>query len=205
MSRGIKNSEKLKGRKLSEETRKKISATKREYFKTHDGWWTGKRRSPEQCKMISERQKGKWAGDWFNDSMEFCNYKCVITGGEFDNVHHTTAFRDIIDEVFKITGVEVKQQVCDYNKEDFDELRLTLKDLHMLYGYGACINKEVHKLFHDNYGYTKFSPFDFLDFLYRIDVGEFDTWFKENNLKININYEYVEYLESTLSALAESA
>ena len=75
----------------------------------------------------------------------------------------------------------------------------------MLYGYGACINKEVHKLFHDNYGHTKFSPFDFLDFLYRIDVGEFDTWFKENNLKININYEYVEYLESTLSALAESA
>lgn len=53
----------------------------------------------------------------------------------------------------------------------------------MLYGYGACINKEVHKLFHDNYGYTKFSPFDFLDFLYRIDVGEFDAWFKENNLK----------------------
>lgn len=75
----------------------------------------------------------------------------------------------------------------------------------MLYGYGACINKEVHKLFHDNYGYTKFSPFDFLDFLYRIDVGEFDAWFKENNLKININYEYVEYLESTLSVLAESA
>ena len=49
LSRGIKNSEKLKGRKLSEETRKKISATKREYFKTHDGWWRGKRRSPEQC------------------------------------------------------------------------------------------------------------------------------------------------------------
>lgn len=50
-----------------------------------------------------------------------------------------------------------------------------------------------------------FPPFDFLDFLYRIDIGEFDNWFDENNLKININYEYVEYLESTLSALAESA
>ena len=75
----------------------------------------------------------------------------------------------------------------------------------MLYGYGACINKEVHKLFHDNYGYIKFSPFDFLAFLYRIDTGEFDTWFTENNLQVNINYEYVEYLESTLSVLAESA
>lgn len=239
VSRSFKCSERLKGRTLSEEAKEKISATKKEYFKTHDGWWKGKKRSPEQCKMISERMKGKWAGDknprhinplngelngrwkggildtyvelrsdtkdWFNESMEFCNYSCVITNGEFDNVHHTTAFRDIVDEDFRITGIEVKPKVCDYTTEDFEILRSTLKDLHGLYGYGACVNKEVHKLFHDNYGYTNFSPFDFLDFIYRIDIGEFDKWFEENNLKIDINYDYVEYLESTLTALAESA
>ena len=232
-------SQKLKGRDLGQEWRDKISATKKEYYKTHDSWWKGKKRSPEQCKAISERMKGKWAGDknprhinplngelngrwkggildtyvelrsdtkdWFNESMEFCGYKCVITNGEFDNVHHTTAFRDIVDQVFEITGVEVKPKVCDYSTDDFDELRSTLKELHSIYGYGACINKEVHKLFHDNYGYTKFSPFDFLDFIYRIDIGEFDSWFEENNLKIDINYDYVDYLESTLTALAESA
>ena len=232
-------SQKLKGRDLGQEWRDKISATKKEYYKTHDSWWKGKKRSPEQCKAISERMKGKWAGDknprhinplngelngrwkggildtyvelrsdtkdWFNESMEFCGYKCVITNGEFDNVHHTTAFSDIVDQVFEITGVEVKPKVCDYSTDDFDELRSTLKELHSIYGYGACINKEVHKLFHDNYGYTKFSPFDFLDFIYRIDIGEFDSWFEENNLKIDINYDYVDYLESTLTALAESA
>lgn len=232
-------SEKLKGRDLGQEWRDKISATKKEYFKTHDGWWKGRKRSPEQCKAISKRMKGKWAGDknprhinplngelngrwkggildtyvelrsdtkdWFNESINFCGYKCVITNGEFDNVHHTTAFRDIVDQVFEITGVEVKPKVCDYSTDDFDELRSTLKDLHELYGYGACINKKVHKLFHDNYGYTNFSPFDFLDFIYRIDIGEFDSWFEENNLKIDINYDYVDYLESTLTALAESA
>ena len=239
LSRSLKISEKLKGRIISEEARKKISATKKEYFKTHDSWWKGKKRSKEQCKQISERQKGKWAGDknprhlnplngelngrwkggilptytelrsdtkeWFNESIKFCGYKCVITGGDFDNVHHTTPFRDIVDEVFNLTKVEIKQRVCDYTDSEFSQLRETLKELHNLYGYGACINKEVHKLFHDNYGYTKFSPFDFLDFLYRIDVGEFDEWFTENNLEININYKYVEYLESTLYALAESA
>ena len=232
-------SEKLKGRDLGQEWKDKISATKKEYYKTHDSWWKGKKRSPEQCKAISKRMKGKWAGDknprhinplngelngrwkggildtyvelrsdtkdWFNESMEFCGYKCVITNGEFDNVHHTTAFRDIVDQVFEITGVEVKPKVCDYSTDDFDELRSTLKELHSIYGYGACINKEVHKLFHDNYGYTKFSPLDFLDFIYRIDIGEFDGWFEENNLKIDINYDYVDYLESTLIALAESA
>ena len=231
--------EKLKGRVIGQELRDKISVAKKEYYKTHDNWWKGRKRSPEQCQAISERQKGKWSGDknprhinplngelngrwkggilpvytelrsdtkdWFNESMKFCNYKCVITGEKFDNIHHTTSFRDIVNEVFKITGIEVKQKVCDYSKEEFDRLRDVLKELHVLYGYGACVNKEVHKLFHDNYGYTKFSPFDFLDFLYRIDVGEFDSWFDENNLKININYKYIEYLEGTLSALAESA
>ena len=231
--------EKLKGRVIGQELRDKISVAKKEYYKTHDNWWKGRKRSPEQCQAISERQKGKWSGDknprhinplngelngrwkggilpvytelrsdtkdWFNESMKFCNYKCVITGEKFDNIHHTTSFRDIVNEVFKITGIEVKQKVCDYSKEEFDRLRDVLKELHVLYGYGACVNKEVHKLFHDNYGYTKFSPFDFLDFLYRIDVGEFDSWFDENNLKININYKYIEYLEGILSALAESA
>ena len=232
-------SEKLKGRDLGQEWRDKISATKKEYYKTHDSWWKGKKRSPEQCKAISKRMKGKWAGDknprhinplngelngrwkggildtyvelrsdtkdWFNESMEFCGYKCVITNGEFDNVHHTTAFRDIVDQVFELTEIEVRPKVCDYEEDEFKELRSTLKDLHSVYGYGACINKDVHKLFHDNYGYTNFSPFDFLDFIYRIDIGEFDEWFEKNNLKIDINYGYVDYLESTLTALAESA
>lgn len=235
----LKCDDKLKGRTMSEEAKRKESATKKEYFKTHDGWWKSKKRSLEQRKQMSERRKGKWDGennprhknplvgaangrwkggilptylelrsdtkDWFNESLEFCNYKCVITGGEFDNVHHTTAFRQIVDETFELTGVEVKEKVCDYPEEEFTLVRERLKELHNVYGYGACMHKDVHKLFHDNYGYTKFSPFDFLDFVYRIDAGEFDDWFRENNLGINLNYNYIEYLESTLTALVESA
>ena len=231
--------EKMKGRDLGQEWRDKISATKKEYFKTHDGWWKGRKRSPEQCRAISERMKGKWAGDknprhinplngelngrwkggildtyvelrsdtkdWFNESMEFCDYKCVITNGEFDNIHHTTAFRDIVDQVFEISSIEVRQKVHDYTEEEFNQLRSLLKELHNLYGYGACVNKKVHKLFHDNYGYTKFSPYDFLDFVYRVDIGEFDKWFEKNGLKIDINYDYIEYLESTINTLVESA
>lgn len=235
VSRRLKNSEKLKGRIISPETCRKISIARKEYYKTHDGWWKGRKRSPEQCKGIKGEWSsdnnprhinplygelnGRWKGgilstykelrsdtkDWTNDLMKFCNYKCVITGGGFHNIHHTTAFRDIVDEVFELTGIEVKQQVCDYEKNDFMLLRCKLKELHTIYGYGACINKEVHKLFHDNYGYTGFSPYNFLDFIDRIDNGEFTEWFTTNNLQININYDYIEYLESTLVAIAESA
>lgn len=230
----------MTGKVISEEWRKKISETKKEYFKTHDGWWKGRKRSPEQCKGMSERMKakenwkgnnnprhikplngesnGRWKGginktyselrsdtkDWQQKSMEFCNYKCIITGGEFDNIHHTTAFRDIVDEAFLITKIEIKNKVQDYNTEEFEILRQIVMKLHILYGFGACIQKDVHKLYHDKYGYTKFSPYSFLEFLYDIDAGLYDKWFSDNNLDINLNYEYIEYLESTLLEL-ESA
>ena len=181
------------------------------------GKWAGDK-NPRHINPLNGELNGRWKGgildtyvelrsdtkDWFNESMEFCGYKCVITNGEFDNIHHTTAFRDIVDQVFELTEIKVRPKVCDHEEDEFKELRSTLKDLHSVYGYGACVNKDVHKLFHANYGYTKFSPFDFLDFIYRIDIGEFDSWFEENNLKIDINYDYVDYLESTLTALAES-
>ena len=230
--------DKLTGRLISDEWREKLSKSIREYYKTHDSWWKGKKRSAEQCEMIRQRRKGEWVGDnnprhknplfgdnngrwkgginntyfelrsdtkeWQQQSMEFCNYKCVITGGEFHNVHHTTAFRNIVDEIFKITNIDVKPQVKDYSEEEFQSLRDICKELHDVYGYGACIDEKVHKLFHDTYGYINFTPYDFLTFICDINNGKYDEWFYSNNLNININYDYVEYLEGTLLKL-ESA
>lgn len=234
-------SKKLKGRKMSEDTKKKLSENRKEYYKTHTPFWKGKKLTPQQCKAISDRNTrlGKWKGennprflhplsgsdnpnwqggitnfyqelrsdtkDWFNNSAKFCNYNCVISGLNFDNVHHTTPFKEIVHDTLKLTGIDQRRTVSDYTEEEFDNLTDTLKYLHNEYGYGACIIKDVHVLFHNTYGYKDFSPYDFLDFVYRIDVGEFDNWFKGNNLPIDINYEYVEYLESTLSALDLSA
>lgn len=229
MIRNKKISDALKGREYTEETKQKMSNSKKEYYKVHDGWWLGKKRSPEQIEGIRQRAKGKWQGDknprhlnpltgskngrwkgginkiypelrsetvqWQKESMFFCDYKCIITGADFHNIHHTTPFREIVDELFSNTGVCLFEQVCDYTAEQLMLLKNELYKLHDIYGYGACIHKTVHKLFHDLYGYINFTPYDFLDFVYRIDIGEFDDWFNENNLKIKINYEYVDYLE----------
>lgn len=201
-----------KSRGFSEEHKKHISEAK-----IKAGKWKGED-NPRHKNPLNGELNGRWKGgildtylelrsetkNWFNESMEFCGYKCVITGGEFDNVHHTTAFRDIVDKVFELTKIEIKPKVCDYSIEDFNTLRSTTKDLHIMYGFGACVNKDIHKLFHDNYGYTKFSPYDFLDFVYRLEYGDFDNFLLENNIKLDINYEYIEYLKSTLLFL-ESA
>ena len=133
-----------KGKVFSEESRKKMSIAKTSINK-----WKGEN-NPRHINPLYGELNGRWKGgildtylelrsetkDWFNESMKFCGYKCVITGDEFDNVHHTTAFRDIVDEVFEVTKIDVKPKVCDYSVEEFNELRATLKDLHAVYGFG---------------------------------------------------------------------
>lgn len=195
-----------KGKSLSELTRQKLREQRQK-----EGRWKGNK-NPRHINPLNGSANGRWKGgilntyielrsdtkDWQQESMKFCGYHCVITNGEFDNIHHTTPFRDIVDECFNTTCLEIKEKVCDYSENDFSLLKNKLKELHIHYGFGACLCEQVHKLFHDNYGYTKFTPYDFLDFVYRIDCGEFDKWFKDNNLNIDINYKYIEYLESTL-------
>ena len=202
-----------KGRIFTEEHCNNISKAKKSV-----GKWKGET-NPRHINPLNGSLNGNWQGgttnllqelrsdtkDWFNESIEFCNYSCVVSGLNFDNVHHTTAFKDIVDETFNLVGIDKRNTVSDYTEEEFDNLTEVLKHLHNEYGLGACITKEVHKLFHDNYGYKDFTAYDFLDFVYRIDIGEFDDWFEENNIPININYEYIDYLESTLSLLGLSA
>lgn len=120
-------------------------------------------------------------------------------------MHHTTSFKNIVRETLKLTGLNKRDFVSNYTEEEFGRLTSVLKFLHGEYGFGACLTKEVHKLFHDNYGYKDFSAFDFLDFAYRVDNGEFADWFSSNSIPVNINFGYIEYLESTLSSLGLSA
>lgn len=202
-----------KGKHFSEEHCKNISKSKKE-----SGKWKGNS-NPRHINPLNGSLNGNWQGgvtdfykelrsdtkDWFNESIIFCNYNCVISGLNFDNVHHTTSFKDIVNETFELVGIDKRNTVSDYTEEQFDDLTNILKYLHHEYGMGACLIQEIHKLFHDNYGYKNFSAFDFLDFVYRIDIGEFDAWFTGNDIPININYEYMDYLESTLSSLGLSA
>ena len=182
-----------------------------EMRKRQIGKWAGDN-NPRHINPLNGSLNGRWKGGatpvyaelrsetklWQNKSMEFCGYNCVITGKDFDNVHHTMPFRDIVDIEFEETGLDIREKVMDYSEVEFKELKDIIKYIHEIFGYGACLQKDVHKLFHDEYGYLNFTPYDFLDFIYRIDCGEFDKWFDENNLQIDINYNYVEYLEGAL-------
>ena len=202
-----------KGKTKSEEFRKMVGDRKRK-----EGNWLGDK-NPRHINPLNGELNGRWKGgvngiyrelrsdtkEWIKESIEFSHYKCVITGEHFDSVHHTTPFRDIVTEVFKCTGIEIKPKVGDYDESELDNLRNKLKELHSYYGIGAAINKDVHKLFHDTYGYFGCTPDNFFDFIQDIQSGKYDNWFNENNLEININENYINYLSSTLEKLNKSA
>ena len=98
----------------------------------------------------------------------------------------------------KFLTIYRRENVSEYSDDELVTIRNELLRLHDFYGYGCPINKKVHKLFHDLYGYKETNYFDFLEFIKRIKLGEFNEWFVENKLSININYKYIDYIKEII-------
>lgn len=190
----------------TKETRKKMSIAKKSI-----GQWKGKT-NPRAIHPLCGSENGKSNGgttgliqelrseivNWKNLSMQLCNYKCIVTNNDFQDIHHLAPFIDLVNMSFEITKLDKREKVNDYSEAEFNLLKMTLINLHDENILGICLDKKIHKLFHDYYNYTNNIPCQFLDFVYRLDVGEFDNWLQENNLQLNINYQVIDYIESSL-------
>lgn len=190
----------MKGKKLSEEHRFAISRRQK-------GKWSGDN-NPRHINPYCGKDNPNWRGgatslyqelrsdtkEWFIESAKFVSYHCVITGKDFDNVHHLYPFKNIVEDLFNNLDLNKNNSISKYTKDEECLIRNEIKRLHSFYGYGAPLNKNVHKLFHDTYGYTKTTYDDFLNFVKRIKNGKFTEWFDKNNLTININEDFVDYI-----------
>lgn len=175
-----------KGRVASPETRKKLS-------KRMKGKWSGDK-NPRYLNPLFGKDNPNWKGgrtplyfelrsetrQWQLDSMKNCNYKCTVTKGEFNHVHHLYPFRKIIDEVFENLKLNQRLTVSGYTELEFNKIKDEMHRLHKEYGYGVCLRKDVHKLFHDLYGYTNNTPKQFDEFRVRYRIGEFDKVLNKN-------------------------
>lgn len=171
-----------KGRKRSKKQGKHLS----DLFKKR-GVWKGKK-NPRHKNPLRGADNGNWKGgitplyfelrsetkEWQQQSMKDCNYKCVLSGLEFDNVHHLYPFRNIVNEVFDILELDQRQKVEDYTKEEFAKIKDKMFELHDHYGLGVCLSKNIHKTFHDVYGYSDNTPEQFYEFELRYKNFEFD-------------------------------
>jgi hypothetical protein len=117
-------------------------------------------------------------------------FKCGLTGLEFDEIHHLTPFRDIVEEMFEVLQLDIRQTIGEYNEDELALIQDKLTRLHNFYGLGVPLCKTLHKLFHDTYGYTNATPSDFQDFESNYFHGKYDDIleekYKSTNSKIKI-------------------
>jgi DNA-directed RNA polymerase subunit RPC12/RpoP len=194
-----------KGRIVSEEEKRRSSERVK-------GKWSGNN-NPRHINPLKGKMNGRWEGgitnlyqflrenitEWKEDSMIFCNYKCVLTGDYFDNIHHLTPFKDIVYEAMNLLELEIKQNIMDYTEDTRKQIINEVKDLHIKYGCGLCLCKEIHKLFHDTYNYTNFSKEDFSEFIKRYFEGEFDYKITDKHKSVNSKTNYKETIEKVVS------
>ncbi|TVY07348.1 hypothetical protein [Paenibacillus cremeus] len=109
--------------------------------------------------------------DWKEESKKVSNYRCVITGERFDEIHHLTPFSRIIDELIEETMIPVHETMETYNKETIQLIEQKLLELHKKYGLGVCICSDSHDEFHGQYGKETATPEDFYAF-YREKRGK---------------------------------
>ena len=132
---------------------------------------------------------------WKKESSKFCNYKCVITGKEFGHIHHVFPFNRIVDNILE--NFDIYQDRGQDDILSIQELQIIENGLyyyHGIYGYGACLQKDIHELFHKVYGYKDFAFKEFLIFVDDIKNGKYENWFKSHDLNIDINANYVDYI-----------
>lgn len=169
------------GKKRSEDQRNYLSKIKKE-----SGQWKGEN-NPRYLNPLNGEDNPNWQGgitqlnfwlrnnlqDWKQKTIKHCNYKCVITGDVFDDIHHLHSFNMIYKEALKICNLENVTNVSEL--EDDQEFLTRFKELHDSYGLGVCLRSDVHKLFHDIYGYSSNTPEQFNEFHNRYKLGEFKS------------------------------
>jgi len=125
--------------------------------------------------------------EWKNKSMEYYNYRCVVTGQYFDIVHHLYNFNKIVDEVFNDLGLEQLKNINDYTQQQINNIKYSLLIKHYDYGFGVPLCNSIHNLYHQLYGKYDNNENQFNEFINKYKNFEFDEFLDDK-------YKYKNFL-----------
>lgn len=91
-------------------------------------------------------------GTWKRKSMENCDFRCVLTGSKDFAIHHIYSFSRILDETIEENNFDIKDNFCDYTSQELSFILGKFIEKQNEYPLGVCLDKELHKLFHMEYG-----------------------------------------------------
>lgn len=110
---------------------------------------------------------------WKKDSMKACDYKCIITGEKFEEIHHLYSFDKILEETLLFLELDRKKVVQEYTEMEIELIDNVFIEKHRQYGLGVCLTKNVHKMFHNIYGYGNNTPEQFDEFKIKWNRGDY--------------------------------
>lgn len=112
---------------------------------------------------ISDYLRGK-ISQWKIDSAKKSNYKCFITGENFDVIHHIYSFNKIVEATFEETKISIRSTVSEYTEKELKTIEVKCIEIHYRYPLGVCLTDYIHRLFHAEYGYGNNTPDQFEEF-----------------------------------------
>ena len=80
-------------------------------------------------------------GIWKKESMQNCNYKCIITGERFDDIHHMYGLNLILNRVLLHLNIEIKGKIDDYSNDELSSILYTFRMFQSEYPLGVCLKK----------------------------------------------------------------
>lgn len=115
--------------------------------------------------------------EWKQESMKNCNYRCVLSGDRFNDIHHLYSFNKILREVMEELNFPIYTTIKDYTQDQLKIMQLSIIQKHKEYPLGVCIRKDIHNLYHNLYGDDN-TPEQFGEFVLRFNSGEFNEIIK---------------------------
>jgi len=110
--------------------------------------------------------------NWEKKCKEQSNSKCVITGKDYEDIHHVYSFNLILKESIEELNFELKETIGEYEKEDLKLLINKIREKHKKYPLGVCLTRDWHMKFHNIYGYGDTTPEMWYEFLEKIKSGD---------------------------------
>ena len=117
----------------------------------------------------------KFIVQWKKDSMEHSNYKCVISGKRFEDIHHIQSFNLLLREALEELNFELKNTIGEYDSDQITLLINKLIEVHYRYPLGVALTKKWHNKFHKLYGMGDNTPDQWDDFIQKIKSQKIKT------------------------------
>lgn len=89
---------------------------------------------------------------WKKQSLEKCNFQCVLTGSKDFAIHHVVSFNIIFKNFVLESNIKLKDNFEDYTVDELNDIADLFLEYHNKYPLGVCVEKNLHMKFHQMYG-----------------------------------------------------